>query len=109
MCRSGLSDVRGSFRHEELEDFAVLTEGIWTLQLLKRIFVGDLGRHTLNVYLSSLPHSNIGFELNPLRFVLSPLVSQLLCCLQPLHPMKGIGSVERSLASDRIGGLTRLA
>lgn len=34
MCRNRLGDVRRSLRHEEFENFAVLTERIWTLQLL---------------------------------------------------------------------------
>lgn len=81
----GLSDTGGTFRHEEFEDFAVLTERVWSFQLLKGILIRYLGRHTLYVHLSSLSHPNVGFELNPLSLVFSPLVSQLLCRLQPFH------------------------
>lgn len=92
----GLSDTGGTFRHEEFEDFAVLTERVWSFQLLKGILIRYLGRHTLYVHLSSLSHPNVGFELNPLSLVFSPLVSQLLCRLQPFHSIDRHESVRMS-------------
>ena len=103
MGRSGLRDGGGAFRHEEFDDFAVLTKLFHSLELIQSlvfarertyVFIRDLGSHPLNVNLSSLSYANVGHILHRERIILPTFISYLLGGLKSFQSLELLGLVK---------------